>query len=329
MIRRYDAWNPLEDFGMPYPIPNPVNLRGRMQQIVSDVQPEVVHVHGMNYLTTSAILHYCPSDTPVVLHQHTPFVEYSTPIQLVESVNDRTVGKYNLKRSNVVFCVSEQILDYVKTLDADLDLELLMNGVNTNHFRPSKGKRADKFDSDSGTPVFFTLSRMSQKKGVDTLIDGIEKVNKQNIDAHFAVAGDGPMREDLEMIARGTGNVEIMGTLSDDELADCYAASDAFVFTSKSGEAFPTLTMIEALSSGTPVIASRLTENPIGIKEGKNSILFEPGNAEELKKAITELATDSQHLSKMGENARETAINEFSIEDRIDTLESCYVSLTS
>ena len=328
-VRRFKAWNLTETLGVPYPIPNPINARKVLKDVFKTANIDIVHVHGLNYLTTAQILQYVPADSPVVMHQHTPFVEYPFPIQQVERMNDQIVGRWNLRQADLVFCINPAIERYVQMLEPNLKAELLMNGIDTEFFAPSRAKQDNPFNCDPDVPVFFTLSRMSQKKGIDTLLEAIKTIDLNDIDLHFAVAGDGPMREEVEKTAKKFECMETMGNLSDSELANCYAVADVFLFTSKSGEAFPTLTMIEALSSGTPVIASKLVENPIGIKEGENSTLFEPDNAKELGEAITELAKNSQHLSKMGKNARETAVNQFSIEDRIDRLESCYESLTS
>jgi glycosyltransferase involved in cell wall biosynthesis len=261
------------------------------------------------------------------MHQHTPFVEYPFLFEKVEYLNDRTVGRWNLRHANLVFCVNASIEQYVREIEPDANTELLMNGIDTDVYAPSRAGGTDTFACSPETPVFFTLSRMSQKKGVDVLLEAITAVNREEVDAHFAVAGDGPLREDVDRAAQSNRNMEVLGELSDDELAECYAAADAFLFTSKSGEAFPTLTMIEAYASGTPVVASELARDPVGVRDGKNTILVKPGSPEELAAAIRRLATEPELVAEMGAEARKTAERVFAIERRIDRLESCYESL--
>ncbi len=261
------------------------------------------------------------------MHQHTPFVEYSFPLQLIELTNDKTIGRWNLRQADLVLCVSQDIEKYVNKLEKKADTKILNNGVNTAHFHPNRAEGVNKFDCGPDTPVFFTLSRMSQKKGMDILLKAAKKIDQENIDAHFAVAGDGPMREKIEHTAQRVGNMDVLGRISDEELAEYYAAADVFLFTSKSGEAFPTLTMMEAYASGTPVIASKLSENTIGVENTTNSILTDPGNPKMLKEAIIELATAKNRLSQMSNNARESAEQYFSIESKIDKLETHYKSV--
>ncbi len=87
--------------------------------------------------------------------------------------------------------------------------------------------------------------------------------------------------------------------------------------------------MIESLASGTPVIASELSEEVGGIEDGENSILIEPGDAHALTEAMQALLDNEELRSSMSESARESAEKEFSIESRIDRLEACYESLVS
>ncbi|RDZ63868.1 hypothetical protein C5B90_12205 [Haloferax sp. Atlit-12N] len=325
-IQRYNAWNPAERLGIPYPIPTPFQFPGDIQRTLANT--DILHVHGMNYLTTTKVLHAAPAEVPVVLHQHTPFVDYPIPARWVEKINDETVGKWNLSRADHVFCVSQDIERYVTQIDPRANTEVMVNGIDTERFHPREAE-TNQFGCNEDTPVFFTLSRMSQKKGVDTLLQAVKELDSKNADAHIAIAGDGPLREEVETVASEVHNLEVLGRVSDDALSSYYASADAFLFTSKSGEAFPTLTMIESYASGTPVVASELSENPLGIQDGKDSIFIPPGNPEELTKSIQKMASNPSRLASMGDCARETAEEYFSLRSRIDRLEDCYRSLSS
>jgi glycosyltransferase involved in cell wall biosynthesis len=325
-VQRYNAWNPGERLGIPYPIPSPSQFRSEIKQTLTDI--DVIHVHGMNYLTSMKVIQATPAEVPIVLHQHTPFVNYPIPVRWIEKINDGIVGRWNLSRADQVFCVSQDIEQYVTQIDPDVDTEVMVNGIDTELFHPGKAEK-NQFDCNEETPVFFSLSRMSQKKGMDTLLETVKQLDSQNVEVHIVVAGDGPLRDEVEHVAEEVENMEVLGRVDDDTLTRYYASSDAFIFTSKSGEAFPTLTMIESYASGTPVIASELSENPLGIEDGKDSILISPGESGELAKSIQSLANNPDRLPLMSDNARETAEKHFSLRSRIDRLESCYRSLSS
>lgn len=324
-IRRMAAWNPFESVGVPYPVPNPVTARRTIRAELDD-DVDIVHAHGINYLTTAAVLGWTPAEVPTFLHQHTPFVDYPAPLDAVERANDALVGRYNLRHADRVFCVSRNIERYVHDLAPDATTSVMPNGVDTRIFSPDRAPADPPFDCDPATPVFFAVSRLSGKKGVDVLIEAARRLEASAVDAHLAVAGDGPMRDDVEAAARSRRDLEYLGRVSDDELAGCYAAADAVLFTSKSGEAFPTLTMLEAYASGTPVVASKLAAPPDGVDDGENTVLIEPDRPAAVVDAVRELATDPERLETMGRAARATATRRFSIESRIDRLETAYRS---
>lgn len=325
-VRRVPAWNPFERFGVPYPVPNPVAARRLVPHLEEDV--DVVHAHGMNYLPTAAVLHWLPAEVPTFLHQHTPFVEYPTPLDAVERLNDAVVGRYAIRRADRVFCVSGNIERYVRSLSSAADTEVLPNGVDTDVYHPDNAPEDAPFDATPETPVFLSVSRLSRKKGIDVVLEAANRLDDRGVDAHLAVAGDGPMREEVDAAAARRSNLESLGRLSDDVLAGCYAAADAVLFTSKWGEAFPTLTMLEAYASGTPVVASRLASAPPGVDAGESTVFVDPGEVDDVVEAVAALATEPARLAEMGRDARAAAIRQFSIESRIDRLESAYRSAT-
>lgn len=325
-IRRFTAWNPLERFGVPYPVPDPVDVRRTLETLFDDIAVDVVHAHGMNYLTTAAVMRSVPAEIPTFLHQHTPFVEYSRPVNVIERVNDTLVGRYTLGEADRVYCVSENIEQYVQRVSRGVETEVMTNGIDTTFYHPERERGDGVFDCDPATPVFFILSRLCRKKGLDVVLDAARALEERSVDAHIAIAGDGPMREDVNRAAAELSTVEAMGHLEEDALAECYATADSVLFTSKSGEAFPTLTMLEAYASGTPVIATRLAALPEGLEDNVNTLLIEPEDVSGLIDAIVELAADEKRRARMGREAREAATRYFSIESRIDRLESAYES---
>ncbi|MFH5801164.1 glycosyltransferase family 4 protein [Haladaptatus sp. CMAA 1911] len=326
-IKRYRAWNPFESIGIPYPIPDFVEARQKMNSLIKGSDVDIVHLHGLNYLTTTAMLLGLPTDIPVIIHQHTPFVEYSWPAKCVEIINDNIVGRWNLQSADLVCCVTEEIQQYVTQLDGEIDTTLLMNGVESDRFHPRRGSKESVLNCDSDTVAAFSLSRMSEKKGVDVLLNTVKKFKDYSKSIQFFIAGDGPMSGEVIQVASEHDNVEYLGSLSDKELKEYYSAADVFLFTSKSGEAFPTLTMIEAYASGTPVIASSLSKAPDGVEVGDNTILVSPNDENELIDALTTLAHNQTQLDRMSIEARTSAEQYFSIKSRIDRLESLYESV--
>ena len=89
-------------------------------------------------------------------------------------------------------------------------------------------------------------------------------------------------------------------------------AADLFVFPTE-GEAFP-LSLVEAMSCGLPVIASRVGGIPEIVTHGRDGILVDPANPEALAREIAFLMKETPTAGSLGSNARRTVCEAYSIE---------------
>jgi glycosyltransferase involved in cell wall biosynthesis len=293
---------------------------------VNDKDIDILHLHGMNYTSTALVQAFSSDHIPVVLQQHTPFVEYGFPWSQIEYLNDSFVGRWNVNHADETLCVSENIAEYVREISQGSDPEVLYNGVDISRFTPDlDSDNIEPFDGDCST--FFCLSRLLYKKGIDDLLEAAQILDDKGVNAEIVVAGSGPDEERVKAHASKLSNVKVLGYIEDRMLPKYYASATASLFTSKTGEAFPTLTVLEALASGTPVIATEINKKMEGITNGDNGILVPPSNAPELANAIERLATDDHLVEEMGNSARTVAVDQFDIEDNVDQLENIYLRL--
>ncbi|MGC9116827.1 MAG: glycosyltransferase family 4 protein, partial [Conexivisphaera sp.] len=132
--------------------------------------------------------------------------------------------------------------------------------VIPNGFTPLAPPDADpaaikrRYASDSERMVFF-VGRMVHEKGVSVLVDAALELLGRRRDVKFVLAGDGPLRLDLMRRVESSGLAEkfyFLGFVSDEELAELYAAADLAVFPSIY-EPFG-IVALEAMSMGKPVV---------------------------------------------------------------------------
>jgi glycosyltransferase involved in cell wall biosynthesis len=112
------------------------------------------------------------------------------------------------------------------------------------------------------------------------------------------------------------------------ENTDPYAfllSSSVFVLPSRS-EGLPNV-LLEAMSCGLPVIASNVGGNLDLIQSGKNGILFEEGNYEQLSSAIETILDNKQLKEKLGKNARQAIVKDYSMEITVSKYIELYTSL--
>jgi glycosyltransferase involved in cell wall biosynthesis len=207
----------------------------------------------------------------------------------------RAANRAALRLSDRVVCVSEHMARVARDEGVEqARLRVVPNPVDTETFRPSEGPQ----DID----VLF-VGRLSTEKGVDVLLDAVAGVPEAK---RVVVAGDGPLRPELEARARSTGaRVEFTGWVGRDQLPALYPRARVQVVPSRSEP--QGVVVLEALASGTPVIGSDVGGIPEMIEDASNGWLVEPGRSDQLRAALLTALSDRERLEGMRAGARESA----------------------
>lgn len=163
---------------------------------------------------------------------------------------------------------------------------------------------ADQYSPDYGHDGYFAYAgRLTGFKGVGTLLDAHALIESQ---APLLIAGDGPMRAELEMkVARvGLENVRFLGHLSGDALQKLISRAMFMVVPSEWYENCP-YAILEAFAMGTPVIATTRGGIPELVEQDKNGLLVPPGDPESLAEAMERLLSSGSRREEMGRAARQ------------------------
>jgi glycosyltransferase involved in cell wall biosynthesis len=153
-----------------------------------------------------------------------------------------------------------------------------------------------------------SVSGLRRGKGIEDNLASLDRLAADGVDVGYWIAGDGPLRRELEALSRRLGlreRVRFLGSVPRDRLGTLLAASDFFALPS-SPEAFG-IAYVEAMQAGKPVIACR-GEGPAGFTaDGEDGFLVTPGNARELDRAWRVLSSDPALRTRMGDHARAAA----------------------
>lgn len=170
------------------------------------------------------------------------------------------------------------------------------------------------------------VGRLEPLKGVATLLKACEEMP----DFEIRLAGRGPMLEQgLEFVnSRGLNKVKFLGFQTGDDLRLLFKECRFVVLPSECYENCP-MVVLEAFAAGKPVIGSRIGGIPELIEHGKDGLLFEPGNSEELARHMKMLIDNKALAEEMGRRGRAKAEEQFSLEYHIDCLISIYLRLIS
>jgi len=173
---------------------------------------------------------------------------------------------------------------------------------------------------DASNGAIF-VGRLSQEKGIDTLIDAW-----QGVDAPLVIAGSGPEEADLRYKTGNNARIQLLGHIASDRVFQQLEKSAFLVFPSRWAEPFG-LGIIEAMAVGRPVIASNIGAPAEIIEHGVNGLLVPPDDPKALRQAVMELLSNPDRLRKMGLAARDAYLRHYRPQPHAEALESLYRQL--
>jgi len=174
--------------------------------------------------------------------------------------------------------------------------------------------------------------RLIEKKGLKTTLRAFAKFQKEFPGARLTIAGEGPQLEELQSLARELqidGAVDFAGFLSQEELRELLYSSHIFLHPSETGrdgnqEGIPN-SMLEAMSSGLPVFATRHGGIPEAVENNASGILVKERDHHALGDALIDCAKDPAPLAAMGFAASESVAKKFSQAEQTRLLEELYL----
>jgi glycosyltransferase involved in cell wall biosynthesis len=153
-----------------------------------------------------------------------------------------------------------------------------------------------------------------ERKGIKNLVQAMPRILTTMPKVMLVVVGDGPERDRLKEEVRRlglSGNVIFAGKVAENKLLRLYEISDVFVLPAIVDSDGNTeglgVVLLEAMSTQKPVVASRVGGIPEVVVHKQTGILVEPGNPDELARAITYLLKNDQISVKMGRKGRQRA----------------------
>lgn len=206
----------------------------------------------------------------------------------------RPLTRWIWRRADKVVTVCAALGDLVRRTDLHLDFEVIRNGVDLDLFDVPRGPRPHPLE-----PVrCLAVARLIQRKGIQPLLQAWTLLERGRF--RLEIAGDGPLSAYYRGLAEElgiAGEVDFLGPLARDELAERYRAADLFTLV-PFDEAFGNV-YAEALASGLPIVGSAVGGIPELVDDGENGLLVPPGDPAATAGAIRRLADDPDLRRKM------------------------------
>jgi len=245
--------------------------------------------------------------------------------KLPENTVSRTMAKvitpYTkpiLKYFDALTAPSEAAAEYVCSL-TDQPVAIIPNGINVYQFTPP-----EKFDDDRKNKTILYVGRLEGRKGVKYLIRAFKLLSKERPDVSLVIAGDGPDRAKLEMLADDLelDNVKFLGFVSHEDKIKLFQTSDLFCAPALFGESFGVV-LLEAMACGLVTVAG---DNPgyEAVMGGLGALsLVDPKHSAEFARRL-DLLLHQKELRELWRKWAASEIDQYSWDNVIDQFEDIY-----
>jgi glycosyltransferase involved in cell wall biosynthesis len=194
-------------------------------------------------------------------------------------------------------------------------LQVVPNGIDLTRF---------SFSGSNPRGPAVTVARLSPEKDLTTLLGAVAALVEKIPDFRLDIIGDGPSRAELSSLALSLGLEEYVAFLGDrSDVAELLGRAKMFILSSKTEGL--SLSLLEAMARGLPVVATRVGGTPEVVHDGTSGLLVAPGDAPALAAAILRVWTDSDLATSLTHSARAKVERDFDIDRMIARYEALYL----
>jgi glycosyltransferase involved in cell wall biosynthesis len=223
------------------------------------------------------------------------------------------VSRFVARRADTIRAVSRQIAEEaVATGIPQSRIALVPSRCDTDLFDPDRWEHEGRairaaVPGDPGSPIVGFVGSFNASKGLDVLIQATSKLARDR-SLRVAIAGDGPLRKQLEDAA-ATLPIALLGRLPSGDVPRFLAAVDVLTVPSYD-EGLPRV-VLEAMAMRVPVVATRVGGIPEAVEDGRSGLLIPSGDANALVAAVTRVLDDPAFASRLGDAGRDRVLKEF------------------
>ena len=297
----------------------PWNPYDKVEEVLNEFQPDVIHLQTAEVLALAIMKYQRKYDVPLVSTGHaypdniTGQFKALKPVKKPVDAMLRTYMASFLKHSEYATMPTEMAIDDLVPQNRrrfKVTVEPLSNGIDLKCFKKRKPKASvmAKYGLKEGKPRLINVGRVDPEKSIDNVIEAFAGAVKKVPEAELVIVGDGIAKSDLVKMVKKMGleeNVKFTGRVMLPDLVDLYLSADAFVTASETET--QGIVLIEGAACGLPLIAVDAGAVKELCQNHKNGILCEPGNTEQIARAMVKLLSDKELREKYGEASLEIA----------------------
>ena len=280
----------------------------KLKTIMRRFRPDIVHMHNSTALFYGVVAAKLAGIQKLILTQHGTSQQHSKMHIVIKMLSPYIKKAVAVSENSYWYCRKMYGLNNGR-------LKIIMNGIEENLYKEDRGKR-EEVRKRLGIKEEFIIghiARLSEEKDQSTLLYAFAEVAAKIEKVKLIIVGEGPLRNTLHSIVyslRLEDKVIFVG--GQDDIASFLNIFDLFVLSSvREGTS---LTLLEAMAAGVPVVATNVGGNSKVVLDNKTGMLVPPKNPNILAEKIMYLLNSSPVRRSFAEAARERVVKEFSID---------------
>jgi phosphatidylinositol alpha 1,6-mannosyltransferase len=277
-----------------------------IRRLLKKADPDVIHIHSPVVLGNIAQILAGSLRKPVVVTNHYLPINFShaltTDPLLGRPFNTVTYSYlvHFCNRCEYVTAPTATALNLLYEHGLRAPARTISNGIDLAHFCPGPPDETlrQRLHLPGSGPLILSVNRLSQEKRIDVLIEAMGKMRQP---AYLAIAGSGPGAEELRAKVDALQlheRVGFLGFVSDFDLVPLYRLADVFAIASEAD--LQSLTTMNAMACGLPVVAANSYALPELVHHEVNGFLFAPGDSTQMAGYLDHLVSHAHVRQRMG-----------------------------
>ncbi len=285
-----------------------------VDNILAAEQFDILHFHEpWQPLLSRQLLQRSNSVNVATFHAKIPDAIMTRSMLKVVNPYLKSVMRY----LDVLTAVSPSGAEYVSSM-TDQPITIIPNGIDLKKYRQSAKKASHEHQT------ILYIGRLERRKGTKYLLQAFQLLLQDNPEARLIIAGDGPDREKLELLAEDLKlrNISFLGFISDELKLELLAQADLFCSPALFGESFG-IVLLEAMATNTVAVAGN-NSGYVDLMEGIGALsIINPTDIEEFARRLA-LLLGQPKLRGLWENWAQDYVKQFAYPRVVDQYEELY-----
>jgi len=313
-----------------YPVRVSILPIREIKKIIDEVKPDIIHTQSVLGIARALVIQAKKHNIPLIMTHHampenvTENIKILSPIRVPFKQIMQSYESYLSGHAAHITTPTKTAAEILLLNKPKNNLSIVSNGVDTDLFNPGIASRALKKQLKlPNKPLVLSVGRVDGEKHLIVLIRAMKLLLKET-EAHCLIVGRGNALANMKRQVVNLGiqnNISFAGFVADNLLPDIYRLGSVFAITSPTE--LQSITTLEALATGLPVVVADSGALPELCHSGINGLQFKTDDPRSLADSLIAIINDKSKIKEMGLKSRNIAL-ENSLYKTIDIFESIY-----